>query len=866
MIKRWIGLLMIMSLFMANVAFAAVIPDKSGLVQDNAGMFTSKEITTLEKKAEGDTLTFHILTMSSLEGQDVKAFATDVYKAWSLSSKDIILLISMNDHHVEMNFNNPSLQRELDAWKDRQSDNNGSSAITQLLDKHFIPYAKDGNFSKASMAMMNAVYSLGVPLGTDSIVVPEKVVPDNNVSVPTNNVSTPEKTAPSDPSSSESNVQIPKPSPNEGNVTNSNVTTSPEKSGSMFMILAIVLVIILFIFVGVIMSIGLWRRNQLKKLSEHLSDMMVSANRGLESIEPFNGIAQGKTGDMVQGILTRLSNNLIELSQLQTEMGSQQISVFKISVLHESVKHYRAQHEKVKSSVEVEEQQIAVIIEADRTAKQKTDMLEKEAASLALDKQALVKETGLPLDMIQDEFEQLGTHITKASELELFDPIAALQEIEVAENKLNQTRNNVKDVLVYIQQKNEFPSRLLTSRNRVDQIIEENQLRRIKVKPHETLEQSRIEMQNLVLHLERGDMNKVRELSEYVDALLDQAVAMTERQAELRKTNKMDLQALDIRLIDFRRDQEMVKQQLVPIRMTYVSHHWTEGIQKLDELIKQVNQDAQLLPEINRWTDDEHQEFDKAREVIDHLLQVMDEAESSIRSNVDTFKSLENRFNVIQQALVEYEGRYEHTTRLLRNEGISLQNNRSLTQALDGIPALLRHLKEDIKVAPYDLDKIEETLGHTKLEVGKYEGEVNEFIQHKQQIEQTMQKIDHRYDSLRSRARGYKNILSLNHNHSSQLGKAQEMLMAGLFTEAELILSQTTDQLDSLEREIRHAQMLVEQKQREEEARQRAAAQAASNRSNSSSGSSWSSGNQSSGGSSFSSNDDNNNSSGGSKW
>ncbi|WP_211269587.1 TPM domain-containing protein [Paenibacillus glacialis] len=846
---------------MANVAFAAAVPVKGGLVQDNAAMFTSKDLESLKKKAEGDTLTFHILTMSSLDGQDAKKFATDVYKAWSLTSKDIILLISLNDHHVEMNFNNPSLQRELDAWKDRQSDNNGSSAITQLLDKHFIPYAKDGSFSKASMAMMNAVYTLAIPLGSDFVAIPENVAPSNNEPVP---VLTPDNTSSVNTSPLESTSPITQPSTNEGHTPISNATTSPETSGFTFMSLAIILVIVLFIVIGVILSIGLLRRKQLKKVSESLSTVMVSANNGLESIGTFNGIAQGKTGDMVQGILKRLSDILIELSRLQSEMGNQQISLFKISELHQSVKHYRAEYDKVKTSVEAEEQQIAIVVEADRTAKQKTDMLEKEAVNLAGEKQALVNETGLPLDVIQGELDQLGIHITKASELELFDPIAALQEIEVAENKLNQTRNNVKDVLVYIQQKNEFPSRLLSSRNRVDGIIEENHLRRIKVKPHETLEQSRIEMQNLALHLDHGDMNKVRELSEYVDALLDQAVAMTERQAELRKTNKMDLEALDKKLLIFQRDQEKVQQQLVSIRMTYVSHHWADGIQKLDELRIKLEQDAQLIPEINIWTDDEHQEFDKAREAIDQLLHVMEDAEASIQSNLDIFKSLENRLSVIQQALIEYEGRYVHATRLLKNESNSLQNHRSLTQALDGIPIVLRHVKEDIKVAPYDLDKIEETLEHIKLEIVKYESEVQEFIQHKQQIEQMMQKIDHRYDSLSHRARSYRNIRSLNNNHSSQFGKAQQMLMAGMFIEAEQILSGITDQLDDIEKEIRHAQMLEEQRQRDEEARQRAAAQAASNQSNSSSGSSWSSSDQSSGGSSFNSND--NNSSGGSKW
>ncbi|HEY4430911.1 MAG TPA: TPM domain-containing protein, partial [Paenibacillus sp.] len=163
--KKYIALFLLISVLWVPGVYAAKIPAQQGLVTDNAGMFSSAEVTSISTAATGDLITMHVLTVDSLNGTPADKYAEDTYTSWRLSTRDILLLISAGDQSIELNFNNPGFQTSLNAWSQNQGGSSGSAAITALVNTYFIPYAREGDFAGGTKALMKAIHSIGDSTG-----------------------------------------------------------------------------------------------------------------------------------------------------------------------------------------------------------------------------------------------------------------------------------------------------------------------------------------------------------------------------------------------------------------------------------------------------------------------------------------------------------------------------------------------------------------------------------------------------------------------------------------------------------------------------------------------------------------------------
>lgn len=231
------------------------------------------------------------------------------------------------------------------------------------------------------------------------------------------------------------------PKPNEDNSPNRIPT-----SGAVFLGLGSLCVFILLGTMGVILGLGKWRRKLIRQVSVDLSELMVRANRTLDSIQSFNGISQGVTGEMVERIIERLSNVMIELSRIQSEMSTVQISIIHLSALKTSYEHFLTERDRMNTFVTAEETQVGVVIAADRTVKQKKDSVKKQVSNLNTDLKTSVGHRNFTV-AIQEQLDQIDIHITKVEELEMFDPLAAVTQLEIIEQKVQKVRNST-DLLV----------------------------------------------------------------------------------------------------------------------------------------------------------------------------------------------------------------------------------------------------------------------------------------------------------------------------------------------------------------------------------------------------------------------------------
>lgn len=219
--------------------------------------------------------------------------------------------------------------------------------------------------------------------------------------------------------------------------------------------------------------------------------MLVRANRALESLQPFQGIVQGKTGEMVEEISKRLSAQLVEISALQGSQSSQP-PFYRLKALKAASSQLQQTETAFRSSLKEEEQHIAVISDADRNVKQQITELKKEAPELNLQLQSAVKETGYGLQEIADDLKELAEETAKADELELFDPIAAQDMTGEAQEKQAQIEQDLQDVDTYDDKLNDFPGVLAAARSTIAALIEQHSLHNMKVKPYENLDQASV--------------------------------------------------------------------------------------------------------------------------------------------------------------------------------------------------------------------------------------------------------------------------------------------------------------------------------------------------------------------------------------
>lgn len=719
--KKYLALFLLISVLWIPVAYAAEIPAQQGLVTDKAGMFSSAEATSISAVATGDLVTMHVLTVDSLNGTPADKYAEDTYASWGLSTRDILLLISAGDQSIELNFNNPGFQTSLNAWSQNQGGKSGSAAITALLDTYFIPYAREGDFAGGTKALIKAVHSIGESTGNAG-------------------------------GSAGSGSAVGSTNSGSGNGTSgkpgNSASTGSRSSSSMFTIAAILIGIVLLLLVLFIVITGLRRRKQLNVQQEQLSDLLVRANRALESLKPFQGIVQGKTEVLVEGISKRLSAKLVEISSLQNDGQGVQPPFYRLTALKAAVEQLQQTEDSFRAALEEEEKNIAVISEADRNVKQRITELKEDAPELEEQLQGAVKETGYALQEIVEELKELAEETSKADQLELFDPIAAQEITEDAQDRQEKIEQDLKDVDLYDDKLNQFPTVLAAARTKITNIIEQNSLHNMKVKPFDRLEQARAESLTLEAPLRVGDMDEVRKIGATLDLLLDEAVAMTEQQALLRQNNRRDLETFRTEWSQLKQRRDGLQSRITEARMYFEEQHVSTVENILTEWSTRLREGASEVAQIENWTSDERGEYDKAHNALEQLLSLLDEAARQFDGVSESLNALHERLDKVTRLFSEGQIRVETTQRMLHSRGLSSRIHFELS-------LLPEYSVLDHRLAsrPYNLEELESLGRSYDLQITSFVNEANRLVRQKEEEERLAQLAMMREQQRRAQAR-----------------------------------------------------------------------------------------------------------------
>lgn len=706
--KTFVLFLMFSLLWMPDM-YAAGIPARQGIVTDEASLLTKQETAAIAAIAEGDRYTIQVLTVDSLDGAESGVYATDVYDSWGLTPRDVLLLISAGDQKVELNFNNPGLQGYINSWSQAQGGALDTAAITGLLDTYFNPYAREGDFAGGIRSMIQKLHSFGgTGNGTGS------------------GAASGGGTA---------------------GTTDSGAAGRSSSSPGLLKMAGIVIGIALLAFVLYVLFTGLRRRGQLRSQQEQLAGLLVRANRALESLQPFQGIVQGKTGEMVEEIAKRLSAQLVEISALQSSQSSQP-PFYRLKALRAASSQLQQTETAFRSTLEEEEQRIAVISDADRNVKQQITELKKEAPELNLQLQSAVKETGYELQEIAEDLKELAEETAKADELELFDPIAAQDMTGEAQEKQAQIELDLQDVDTYDDKLNGFPGVLAAARSTIAALIEQNSLHNMKVKPYENLEQASAAAATLEAPLRSGDMDEVRKIAARMDTLLGDAIAMTERQALIRQNNLRDLDTVRSRWSGLSQRRNELHSRIAEARSRFAEHHLAPLEEVLETAGTQLRQGAGEVPQIETWTSDQRGEYDNARNSLDQLLKLQEETARKFDNAGESLDMLSQRLANVTRLLSEGQERVDAAQRRLQSKGIASRSQFQLSLLPE-----YGELEQLLSLRPYNLDELEAAAHAYESQISSFVEEANRLIRQKEEEERLAQLAILREQQRREQAR-----------------------------------------------------------------------------------------------------------------
>lgn len=703
-----LALVLILSLLWIPGVYAANIPAQQGVITDEARLLSAQEAESLSRIATTDRYTFHVLTVDSLAESDISSYAADVYDTWGLKSRDILFLIAYEDQLTEISFINPGLQDALDAWSIQQGGAAGNAAINKVLEKYFNPYAKNGDIPegiRSVIQQMQAIGSSGQSGNTGS-----------GAAAGTAGAAS------------------------GANGSGSGFPLLPVAGG---LVLAALLILLLYVLIT-----GLRRRKGLSAQREQLADLLVRANHALESLQPFQGIVQGKTGEMVEGISKRLTSRLVEISALQTAGQAPLPPFYRLSALKAAAEQLQQTEGEFRASLEEEEKKVAVISDADRNVKQQITELKQAAPELEEQRQQAVRETGYTLEKIAQDLQELAEETAKADQLELFDPIAAQEITAQAKERQQQIVQDVQDVETFDDKLKGFPGILAATRSRIAELIDQNSLHNMKVKPYDSLEQASAAASSMEAPLHSGDMDEVRRIGADMDALLTEAVAMTERQAMIRQNNLRDLETVRSTWAMLSQRRNELQSRLAGAKNRFARQHLDALEKLLEEAGGALRQGAAEVPQLETWTSDARGEYDNARSGLDRLLALQDETANSMSSISSSLDSLEERLDSLSRLFTEGQGRVDAAYNLLHSRGIASQNRFQLSLLPE-----YTELEQRLASGPYDLDQLEETGRSYASQIASFVEEANRLVRQKEEAERAARMAMLREQQRREQAR-----------------------------------------------------------------------------------------------------------------
>lgn len=842
-------LVLALCLLVSHAVLAADIPTRSesSHIADTANMLSKNKVEQVEKAAQGKNYSFYLLTIASLEGADPAEYASSAYKLWGLQTEDVLILVAKDDRRTEMNFRNPELLAQLEAKYGTEK-----NPISQLVAEYFNPFAKAGDFAGASIALMNA---------TDWL----KPAPAETTNPQTGQPSDSAATAPAA-------SPLPQPAATlEGHTSSSQAPVPwklplPTRQQAYIGLGALAALILLGL-----LCYGTFKQMQWRWLRKKAEKLLVNAMLASEQLRPFVGMLQGNSERVVNELETQLDELLVEATDLLNSLRDTQLAIYKVRQLKQNVGQWKADYRKLAAILAEADTGIKHLVDVDKTIKSDIEQLTGQLAVLQSDVDKFSHESAYPLPNILQRLQRIEQELKQADELAALDPLEADRIAEAAEGKLQTTDQDVKDILRYHSYCLAFAENLMKLREEIETIVQENRLKLLHIDPYGNLNKAKDQAALMLEHLKLGAIDEVRTLADSIDSLMNDAMEMTKRHAHLRKKNSLDIPLIREKLAALHETDRRLSNQFARVRISYAEKHWNDAWERYMELDQCLKRFREQLDQANLWSNDDNQNYDEARKLLDAVLEGLGTADKYVDECQGVINQLDKTLERLRKEYDKGWAIFTNATTLIQNKDIRFHPGYDIERMTQQVH-LLQGQAEHVHSGNYiDLSALEQVIVQLKNEAQQFADMVNRVLANKQKAEQTLRSYQSNYHSVHNKVRSRLNTSRYKHQFTSYVSSVEELISHGYYEEAVERAQDIHPLLRSMEQE--YSNIVVQEAKSRESDSSDSSGSSNSSDSNSSGGSSWSSdsdssSSNSSGGSSWGSNDDdsNKNSSGGSNW
>ncbi|OWA33741.1 hypothetical protein B9G55_20610 [Saccharibacillus sp. O16] len=131
-------------LLLAALPVHAAVPQREGIVTDEAGLFTASQLKQLEQKLGEGKYKVYVLTETGLSDSQAARLSARTYESWNLGRNDLLLLIVTDPNSVQLELNNSAL-----------------GSAQRIVDRAFIPVAGQDGPAAAALAVGEYVNGTG---------------------------------------------------------------------------------------------------------------------------------------------------------------------------------------------------------------------------------------------------------------------------------------------------------------------------------------------------------------------------------------------------------------------------------------------------------------------------------------------------------------------------------------------------------------------------------------------------------------------------------------------------------------------------------------------------------------------------------
>ncbi|MFF2092833.1 TPM domain-containing protein [Paenibacillus sp. NPDC058174] len=602
-----------------STIFAAEYPKNLGHVQDRAQYFQEKDKKALRAEAVSGSLHYYILTIPSLGGEDSANFATGVYKKWELTKNDILIVIADQERRVEVNFNNKELQKKLDKLPaDYDGDGNkNEKKLVEFVDKHFIPSAKEGDFTGAVRSLMTSMNKL---MPAETAKPTEKPAAAGAQSpVKTEGTKKPEKTEKAE---------------------------KPESSGEPINVAPFFIgVLIFFLFIAFIIAAiiilkrlfgGLKLKKKLAEVREQIAMQSVELAQALDSLTPLAEMSQGRTGAVVKDQEKQLTTLLLDTENIGKAMDADSIMVLNTKMLYYNLLLYTEHMVENEKKIAVVTRKANELADAEKKLGPFASRIAGNLNRIEIGINDMAQKLGSQLMPLRQSLEEAKNVLAKATEQSAFDVLSGTEWALKAERTCNALQSEYDELVELHGLLLGFPEQERNCRESVKEIIHIHNLHAFEADTLSLVDRSKTLSEQMLDELKQGQVSLARSLWEQCLKLLREAVTSITKLGELRRSNMDKAEALDHKLKQLIVTRDRLNDELLQLSHRYVKSLWAEMQEEYDNWQRDLAAASKDLDIAKTQTGDREQNFESAKNIFDDLAEDFETFEAAAASMLET--------------------------------------------------------------------------------------------------------------------------------------------------------------------------------------------------------------------------------------